>query len=1197
MFLHKLELQGFKSFVDKTELLFSAGVTGVIGPNGCGKTNVSDAIRWVMGEQSARLLRGDSMEDVIFNGSPQRKPLGLAEVHLTFKNDRGILPTEFSEVTISRRVFRSGMSEYFLNKAPCRLKDIRDLFFGTGMGSHAYSVIERSMVDNILSDNTGHRRFLFEEAAGITKYKARKKEALGKLDATETDLVRLNDIVFEIERELRSLARQVGKARKYQRLRDEIRDLDLRLTAGRVDTLRRREVELRDQWQEEAVRREGITAALDSIEAALNDRKLALLEVERELTTAQGGLHDREEARTRAEHQVVLLRERADGLLLRAGEDAAEAARMRERLAEVVAREAEADAKRAELDGQREGAQANAEQLEQALGLLEAELRQRRLVASDHKQQSLDLFSAEADKRGACDRIRERQQALHERRDAIAARVGEIGLRLGVLTETMARGGERLRGLELEQDEARRGLAAVDRDLEQLAVAHAEFAARLSARRQESAAAESRLNTLLELKRNFDGVSDGVKALLSDGDRPAGLLGVIADVVEVPARYLDALEASLGEAAAFVLAGDASAFAQGVARLRGLDTGRATVLDLATLVAGTLPAMPGGEGVIGRASDLVRCEDRYRALVERLLGSVVVVETGAVAERLAHESEGGLRFVSLEGEVWERGRVRAGSARSLGGLLHRETQIRELSGESAEQALAIEGLEGERATLESRREARLVERVAAEQALEARRTALEAARAEREAAAREHEWATSESAERGREISVIEIELESLGRALQIAVEDHAAYQRQLDEARARLADLDGAVHGLEARRDQAAAEAQAGREGLLQLARDLGEWQSLWARAEQTRRELEAGLEQRARDEREARAKVAEIEAEVSGLAAGLSGLLESEATQRERVVELQKRMLATREEVKVGDEAARQKRFEQTELGELLHQIELDRLQAKAELDRTFERLRTEYEMDAEQWTPEPAPEGFDEAEATSGLEERRARFRGLGAVNLLALEEYSKKKERWLFLTQQRQDLLSAKAQLLEAIEKINITASDLFRETFAKVHEHFRDIFKTLFEGGECELRMVGEDPLECEIEIVAKPRGKHLQSISLMSGGERALTAIALLFAIYLVKPSPFCLLDEVDAPLDDANVERFLRMLHRFSERTQFVVITHNKKTMESAHCLYGVTMQELGVSKLVSVRFDGQDASQRSERRESTELAGALGR
>jgi chromosome segregation protein len=405
MFLYKLEIQGFKSFCDRTDLIFGDGITGVIGPNGCGKTNVSDAIRWVLGEQSAKQLRGDSMEDVIFNGCPTRKPLGMAEVHLTFKNDRGILPTEFSEVTISRRVFRSGVSEYFLNKTPCRLRDIRDLFFDTGMGSHAYSVIERAMVDNILSDNTGHRRFLFEEASGITKYKQRKKEALGKLDATEDDLTRLNDIVFEIERELRSLARQVGKARRFQRLRDDVRDLDLALTAGTIDSLREREAKARDEWQEEAVHREGLTAELDGSEATLTDRKLALLELERELMTAQGGLKDREEAGVAAEHQVVLLRERAEGLLRRA-----------EGL-----RRSRADAERLRGDG-RANRKCSCGSGPRANGAGDHATEPSRprphstpwsgsargAVRAPSTAASLDLFSVEADKKGTCERIRER---------------------------------------------------------------------------------------------------------------------------------------------------------------------------------------------------------------------------------------------------------------------------------------------------------------------------------------------------------------------------------------------------------------------------------------------------------------------------------------------------------------------------------------------------------------------------------------------------------------------------------------------------------------------------------------------------------------------------------------------------------------------------------------------------------------------
>jgi chromosome segregation protein len=1192
MFLYRLELLGFKSFVDRTEVRFGGGITGVIGPNGCGKTNVSDAIRWVMGEQSARQLRGDSMEDVIFSGSPGRKPLGLAEVHLTFKNDRGILPTEFTEVTVSRRVFRSGLSEYFINKTPCRLRDIRDLFFDTGMGSHAYSVIERQMVDHVLSDNSGHRRFLFEEAAGITKYKARKRETLAKLDATEADLVRLNDIVFEIERELRSLARQVGKARRHQRLHDEIRRLDLQLTAGRVSELQAKAGEAAEQWQEETVRREGVTAGLDALEASLNEHRLALLELERELSTAQAGLRDREDSRTRAEHQSVLLKERAAGLLRRADEAAEEASRMRDRLAEVLDRERDSQGRLAEARAAHEAARREAETCEAALGEVETELRERRSVAADRQQMSLDLFSAEAERRGACERMRERQTSLAERRQVAGTRLGELEARRAALGRGIEADRARGEGLAVELDETRRMLAETERTIAELDAAAQAAEESLSRLRQDAAAADSRLSTLLELKRNYEGVSEGARALLAEEARVPGLVGMVADVLEVPTRYLDALEASLGEASAFVLAEDRPAVDAALGRLRGLESGRATLVDLGALSAGPLPPIPSARGVVGRASELVRCQPRFRSLVERLLGAVVVVEDRAVASQLAVQSEGGLRFVSLDGEVWERGRVRAGSARNLGGLLHREMEIRELSGRIAEQMLVIEGEQRERARLEERRTVEQKKRADTQAEADARRDALEAAIRSREAAEHECRWAMAEAAERRQEITALESESESLGRALARADAELAEFQQQVETARLRVADSDGAVRSLESRREAAAVQAQAARERLLERAREQGEWDTQWARAEQARRELEAGVAARREEETQSRARVAEIEAEVAGLASGLRGLLDSESTQREKVVDLQQRFLGLKEEVQSAETEARGRRFEQTELGELLHQIELGQVRVRAELDRTFERLRTEYRMDPEQWTPEPTPDGFDAAAAEAELEAARVRVESLGPVNLLALEEYTKRKERHAFLVKQSADLVSAKAQLLEAIEKINTTASQLFVETFGRVQEHFRDVFRTLFEGGDAELRAVGEDPLECEIEIVAKPRGKHLQSISLMSGGERALTAIALLFAIYLVKPSPFCLLDEVDAPLDDANVERFIKMLQRFQARTQFVVITHNKQTMEAANCLYGVTMQELGVSKLVSVRFDGRGDETTAESEELSEVA-----
>jgi chromosome segregation protein len=521
-------------------------------------------------------------------------------------------------------------------------------------------------------------------------------------------------------------------------------------------------------------------------------------------------------------------------------------------------------------------------------------------------------------------------------------------------------------------------------------------------------------------------------------------------------------------------------------------------------------------------------------------------------------------------------------------------EIRELTGRLAEQMLQVEAAQREREALAGRRAGAQQDREQAGAALDARRAALEALSREIEAAEREQRWAQEEATERGGEIRAFETELESLGRALGTAEAELAEFQKELEAARLQVADLDGAVRDLEARRDEAAAAAHSARETLLRLSREQGEWVTQRARAEETRRELDQALAARLDEEQTARTRIAAITAEVAGLTSGLAGLQNSEAEQRGRVGEMHATFAALKEEVQAGEEEARRKRFEQTELSELTHQIELERVQSRAELDRTFERLRSEYRMDPDTWTPEPLPAEFDPEAAERELTEGRTRLNSLGPVNVLALDEYSKKKERHAFLVQQRLDLTSAKAQLLEAIEKINTTASQLFVETFAKVQEYFRQVFRTLFEGGDAELRAVGEDPLEYEIEIVAKPRGKHLQSISLMSGGERALTAIALLFAIYLVKPSPFCLLDEVDAPLDDANVDRFIRMLQQFSARTQFVVITHNKKTMEAARCLYGVTMQELGVSRLVSVRWDG--AGEKTEERNG-ELAEAAAR
>ena len=1252
MFLKRLDIQGFKSFPQRVRVDFGPGITAVVGPNGSGKTNIVEAIRWVLGEQNMRHLRGDTLEDVIFTGSAQRKPLGMAEVSLTMFNTRGVLPSEYTELTIARRTFRSGQSEYSINKNVCRLRDVRDLFLDTGMGSHAYSLIERGMVDNVLSDESGHRRFLFEEAAGIMRYKTRKKEALNKLDLTTTDLTRVSDVIGEIEREVRSLARQVGKARRYGRLRDEIKLLDLGLAKEEYDRLVAGLAALRQERLAVENRRAELSGGLARHEAELEELKLELLKREGEVRLAQEALAEHEARGASLLNEVSVLKERRAGLVEKLEHARSESARLQASVEEVRHAAARLAEERERLEGL---AKEKAEE-ELRLGTRLAEmgpvLDQRRSSLTERKQLSLDLFQARVKQESSARALSTRHDELSQRRDELTAQRAALARDQEALRNGLHEILQALEGTASDAADARRAVAdahAMLQDVERRLAAHDEVEKRA---REAHAALESRHATLKELKEKYEGYDASVRWLVAGPTRPDRILGTVGDVLHASGEWLTALEAALGEAIQFIVAERTDAALAALAALQASGEGRATFVALDRLSRARAAEIPDeilrAPGVRGALLDHVRFEPGYVALAGFLLSWIVVVESIEVGLNLIEKyPQHRFHFVTPKGErVVGPGIVQGGSgATRAGSVLRREEELVELTAKLERSATSLaetvalsETLRGERARAQEGVETsnrRLAEAEQAHRIQESRR-AEQTIRGDAmgQAAASLESSLASVAADIERALA----EAEEARRALQTADEERGRVDEVLAREEVEFRSLEQERELVTAQHAELRIDATRTRSTFEATVREI---ERLLASAEEAERAIRSRLEEASETER----RIRETETLTSERESELALEIERKT---ERELALQKARERFGEVKGAADDIearTRDLRREHGSLTEQIHRADLEQAEADGDTRRLNERIWNEYELELASYV---APLGLPDAESSGALAEieeideaaaadsdaapavvpdeaivaregdesapsvapeptdareepvtdatapgaplapgasapeRRERLRtlqeklrGLGPVNLLAVQDYEERRTRLSFLTGQRKDLEDARRQLLEAIEKINQSASELFKTTFDQVNVNFQKVFTMLFEGGECSLLLTGDDPLEAEIEILARPRGKKPQSISLLSGGEKALTAIALLFAIYLVKPSPFCILDEVDAPLDDANVERFVRLLRDFSENTQFIVVTHNKKTMETADCLYGVTMQEPGVSKLVSVKWN----------------------
>jgi len=1187
VYLKKLELMGFKSFPEKTQFLFNEGITCIVGPNGCGKTNLLDALRWVLGEQKTSLLRGNKMEEVIFAGTRNLKPLGMSEVSLHIENRNGVLPSQYNELAIARRLFRSGESEYSLNKVPCRLKDITDLFADTGLGSHAYAIIQQHMIDAILSDKAEERRFLFEEASGITKYKHRKKAAERKLEATEHDLLRLQDILSEVNTRVNSLKRQVNKAARYKKISDELKTWDLYLAGTRYKQLQEQKKELSLAARSYDDRRVAMETQLDSRFADLEKGRTTLTEMDHTLSDQANAISEVTEKAHQVETEISVGREKRDNLKQGITRNIEEIDALGKR-SEVITEEKRTAAEEIERVD---------EQLRTVNGDLEMALSEQKRaddaylqfksVADDESARLLDLEGKISSGRTDSANIEEQ---LDELKNEIEQ---QNGRKSGLIEEKIRRRQEittiqsHINESQQEVTNGSESLANLEHDLEETQAKSERLRDHVAELSSSYEATLARKNLLTEMVEHYEGYGSGVVAVFDVADRWVDITGTVADFIHPFEGYGTAIESALGETAQYILCQTAATAQEAVGYLRNEKAGRATFLILERLAsAPARPPLPDKQGVVGWADLLVDCDERYRLVPTTLLGRTVVCENGETARDILDRLPLGYSVATVNGEFYTRdGYVTGGQSEELS-LIGRKDEIKALGVKLDEfEAKITETKKGiSENSLKIGELRQMISRTAQKLADSKDYVAeLTSKLKEEQFKINAAEEITTSIDQR---IDQLSQKLEKLKhRQYSLALDfdqldrEKATVSDRVQTKRQQLEEHERATH-------QAAEEVNRRQMTRVELESKQSHLRSQLSYYDEMLADIAANIEQKNEQNRENSETITVLSEQIVASEANLKELFEH----RQELTAKQSDLRHTHEElsgqVNELEQQVKILRKERDELGTDAHKTEISMTEVNSRLEQLEEKINSEYEIDIREIDFEsPDPEKTDE-EGREHANSLRENLRKMGIVNLLALEEYEQQRERQEFLSKQLDDLITAKSTLKATIQKINQTAKMMFMETMEKARANFKQMYMELFTGGEADVILVDPtNPLESPIEIISRPRGKKPLTIAQLSGGERALTAISLLFALYMVKPSPFCFLDEIDAPLDDVNVGRFLTIVRKFSRQTQFIIITHNKITMEAADTLYGVTMEEPGVSKVVAVRFkkEGEDSADES--------------
>ncbi len=1190
MFLSKLEIFGFKSFANKTNIGFNRGITGIVGPNGCGKTNIVDAIRWVLGEQKTATLRSDKMENVIFNGTREKKPMGMSEVSLTLVNDHGVLPTDYTEVTITRRIFRSGETEYLLNKNICRLKDITNLFMDTGIGANAYSVIELKMVETILSSKTEERRKLFEEAAGVNKYKLRRRLSLKKLEDVKADLTRVNDIVSEVEKTVRSLERQAKRADQYSQIQSVLREKEIDLGEREYAHLSNRKLTLAGNITEHIGKKNRIDQDIRKIEYELIRYRNEINSIDTELQAKRNELAENTDRLHNTQKNISVSEERLKSLLDNHERLEKEIVELKNQLEETETQIVKSNEELESLSQKLTDKTSETSAYEIVISQKRDELDKKR---SELKQLTEDRFNLMRD-------ISEKENNLSSLQKELTnynATVQKLNQKIQNITNTIAKTVGFIEELQGEKSGAEKklketGLLIALREKEKEGLEHKINGLKENEIEEKTllAALKEKIEFFQTLISNLEGVSKGAKVLLESNQWTRQSKNIFADVGSTQEKYRFALEAALRTVLNNLLMDSADDLRNAVDYLRSNNLGKASFYLLRSgenikksfaeklseySIKRKAKKLSKEKNFIGWAKDFVETDPKWLPYFEQILSRIVVTENLQSAIDLSTRYPA-FGFTTLEGDlVQSNGVIEGGSLPKQDETLFGRRQLLEsLKKEYPKHESNVEKIKSQIAELEAK-----ISKIDLKNLSDAEKLiASDIANIEKQIS--QFEYEKNKASE---EVESTQKEIREVAEKANLLDNQINEIQNEIDGLNEKKKDSDEYVSKYETELNASENKfnqlVEQQNELKLEIERTKGQienFRNSIERSENDKISTEGNIEKR-------RADLSTNESETNSLKEKINGTnleLEKINMARKEVIVQEKEVSDTLKAVK--DEAAKYEnelnmlRDNRQEVSDQIHTSEIKENEISLRIENLIAHIKENYSIEIE-------PKQFEELETfnfdavTEEVQKLKEKIRNIGPVNLLAYSEYEEEKKRLDFLHKQRDDLVESEKDLVKTINEINETAQKLFLDTFEQIRQNFIKIFQTLFNpGDEADLSLEeGIDPLEGKIEIMAKPKGKRPTSIELLSGGEKTLTATALLFAIYLVKPSPFCILDEVDAPLDDANIDRFTKLIKEFSQNTQFIIVTHNKRTMEASETMYGVTMQEEGVSKLVGVRFE----------------------